>query len=165
MSASTETAPHWLRELTSAQTYYIEQWGWPVDVEVRQHRLTVAVGDILDAITMPAALGRSVLADLKVAMLAGPIVAGPSTDRWTFFTQPTQVSQTVVPPDPRLAWVRLLPRGGRVVLPTDNNHPDENLGEAWSWIRPPQYPRVLPASAAVVATARRVVARWVSDRA
>lgn len=94
MSALTTTpitpasTPEWLRDLASAKTRCEEDWGLPVTVDIAHRRLVVRVGAVMDAITMPAALGARVLAQLRVMMLAGPVIAGPGGTCWTFLTQP-----------------------------------------------------------------------------
>src|SRR3954470_24362526 len=60
MTTMTQPAPEWLRELAAARAHYEELFGWTVSVQVGQRQLVVALGDSLDAITMPAELGERV---------------------------------------------------------------------------------------------------------
>src|SRR4051794_29156717 len=87
MTTMTQPAPDWLRELYAARAHYEELFGWPVSVHVGQRQLVVALGQTLDAITMPAELAVRVQSQLGIAMLSGPVVAHPDGDRWTFLTQ------------------------------------------------------------------------------
>jgi hypothetical protein len=112
-------------------------------------------GLVADAVTMPAALGRLVLGDLRIAMLSGPVVAEPSGLLWMFLTAPIRDS-ACQPTGGAAAGelsrldVKLVPTGTYVVLP-------RHLGEATAspWIEGPTPQRGLPPLPAVIATARR----------
>ena len=138
-------APLWLRELASARTSYEERLGWPAHMEVTRRRLTVEVGGVLAAVTMPVPLASDVLAELRLMMLTGPVLVSPG-DRWTFLTAaPTGAS--VLCPELRAAGVYDVPRGTTVALPCD-------LGSV-EWIVEPS--RSLPPWYTVIGAARRVL--------
>ncbi|OQO94578.1 hypothetical protein B1813_00195 [Saccharomonospora piscinae] len=145
-------APPWLRELAHARSRYIELLGWPIEIHIGSRSVIVPVGETLDSITMPPPLARAVQAELRITMLAGPVVTGPENDTWTFFTQPT--ATTALPPG--LAELRVIPaaRGHCVPLPQDLHCQD-----GCCWVETPGAHPALPPWPAVVATTRRVVAR------
>jgi hypothetical protein len=147
----TQPAPDWLRELYAARAHYEELHGWPVSVHVGQRQLVVALGQSLDAITMPAELASRVQEQLGIAMLSGPVVAHPDGSRWTFLTQGACAM-----------------RGGDIVDGLDGNEvrhaatgaytvvPTVAGDGGWSWINEPRPHQMLPSAYAVVATARRL---------
>jgi hypothetical protein len=144
-------APEWLRDLAAARAHYEELFGWPVSVDIEPRRVVVPVGEVLDAVTMPAALGEQVLAELHIAMMAGPVIAGPNGTWWTFLTQPATASRPEIAAELHAVKVCLTPRGAHAILPTA----DDNNG-AWRWIAPPQHSSTLPPWSAVIAVTRRV---------
>lgn len=160
MNATTEllysltVPPEWLLRLADARNSYIEDLGWPVTIEVTARQLSVAVGEQFDAITMPAGLGERVQAELRVAMLAGPVLADRGTGRWTFLTG-LAGPESVVPERARAAGVAALPRHSRVVLPDDR----VDAIPARTWVTRPRSRALLPPWPAVAATAGRVLAR------
>ncbi|GLZ29012.1 hypothetical protein Lesp02_12020 [Lentzea sp. NBRC 105346] len=139
-------APLWLRELASARTSYEEELGWPAHMEVTHRRLTVEVGGVLAAVSMPVPLGSDVLAELRLMMLTGPVLVSPG-DRWTFLTAAPAHSSPVLCPSLGAAGVRNVPHGTTIVLPCD-------LGSV-EWIVEPS--RSLPPWYTVVGAARRVL--------
>lgn len=149
---TTTAAPQWLRELVAARTHYVELLGWPVRVEVGPRRLAVAVGQVLDAITMPAALGRNVLAELRLTMLAGPVIAGPGGAWWTLLTEPATAPPPELPTDLHAHKVHLTPPGAHVIIPSLT----ESTGSS-RWIEPPQPRHPLPPWSAVIGATRRVI--------
>lgn len=163
-TATTEAAARvvLLRELADGRGAYEERLGWPVTIDVKPGRLVMLTGPVADAVTMPAALGRLVLADLRIAMLAGPVVADPSGRSWMFFTAPVRGSDFVPSVDLAAELSRsdidVIPTETYVVVPT-------NLDSTtiWPWIEPPTPLRELPPIAAVIATARRNSSR-LTDR-
>ncbi|MGW4210268.1 hypothetical protein ACWEIJ_19930 [Lentzea sp. NPDC004789] len=130
-------------ELAAARMHYEERFGWPVTIAVVERQLAVALGQALDAITIPVPLATQVQAQLGMAMLAGPVIANPEGTRWTFLTQP-------VPPDLLTGLPDVCHAGTHTVIPTD--------GTGWRWIDEPRPKRVLPSANTVVATVRRVLA-------
>lgn len=145
-------APEWLRELMSARAHYEERLGWPVSVQVTEQRLAVALGTVVDAITMPAELGTSVQAQLGIALLAGPVIGHSDGGLWTFLTQP-------VPPDrddfgEGLAEhdVRHAGAGTYTVVPASETD------AGWYWVSAPEPNMPPPSAYAVAATVRRVCA-------
>jgi hypothetical protein len=146
----TQPAPEWLRELYAARAHYEELHGWPVSVHVGQRQLVVALGQSLDAITMPAELASRVQGQLGIAMLSGPVIAHPDNGRWTFLTQ----GATTMPEDIVTGLgdhdVRHAAAGAYTVVPTV-------AGDGgWRWINEPRPHQMLPSAYAVIATARRL---------
>ncbi|GGU44137.1 hypothetical protein [Lentzea flava] len=139
----TSASPQWLQDLATARTHYEERFGWPVSISIVERQLAMALGQAVDAITMPASLAMKVQAQLRIAMLAGPVTANPDGTCWTFLTQPAPADLVTDLPDVRHA-------GTHAVIPTD--------GMGWRWIDEPGPRHVLPPAQAVVATARRVLA-------
>lgn len=152
------SAPEWLRELAAARTHYEEMFGWPVAIKVEQQVLAAPVGRVLDAVTMPAALGDKVLADLQLMLLVGPIVATPDNSSWMFFTEPATGPARDVPVELRHLQVDLIPKDTHVVIPT---HIDSDTG--LRWIKQPQPHRPPPPWSVVIGIARRVATRTTSD--
>lgn len=140
-------APQWLRDLAAARVYYEERLGWPVTIEVARRRLTVALGRVVDAITMPAVLAVQVHTRLGIALQSGPVIAHTEGGRWTFLTQPVAPGWLV---DDLVAnGVRHDGLGTCTVLPVDR-------ADGWRWITEPRPNQQLPSPYAVVATVRRV---------
>jgi hypothetical protein len=139
-----------LRELTGARTRYEERFGWPVTVEVDPGRLVMRVGDALDAVVMPGPLGRHVLADLRIALLAGPVLADATGQWWMFLTRPADRSAPKHRTELRCLEVYLVPAGSRVVIPREFD-----AKNGCPWIEQPRRLPQLPPWPAVIATARR----------
>ncbi|MBB5155939.1 hypothetical protein [Saccharopolyspora phatthalungensis] len=150
---ATSTAPQWLRDLAAARTRYEELVGWPVTVEVQPRRLTVPVGEVLDALTMPAPLGHAVQSELRLMMLAGPVIAGPGHDWWTFLTEPTDASRPEVPAELHRWKLRPTPRGAHVILPALATTEDKTP----QWIGSPRSHTALPPWHAVIGATRRAL--------
>jgi hypothetical protein len=147
-----QPAPEWLRDLMAARAHYEESLGWPMAVQITQRRLAVALGTVVDAITMPAALGTRVQAQLGIALLAGPVIGHTEGGRWTFLTQ-------TVPPDrddfaAGLAAhdVQHAGAGAYTVVPV------HGVDAGWHWVAAPRPNQSPPSAYAVAATVRRVCA-------
>jgi len=149
-SSETQPAPEWLRNLTEVQARYQERFGWPVSLRIAERRLAVALGQVVDAITMPADLGARVQAQLGIAMLAGPVIAHPDGGDWTFLTQTASTMEGEFVGDLAEHDVRHASAGAYTVIPAAHAEAD------WRWVTEPQPNRMLPSAHAVVATARRV---------
>jgi hypothetical protein len=147
-------APQWLCDLVAARTHYEELLGWPVTVDVEPRRLAVAAGQVLDAITMPTTLGTSVLAELQITMLAGPVIAGPGGAWWTFLTAPAAASRPDIPAHLHAHKVHLTPRGAHVIIPNPNPTAGEGSPQ---WIAPPCPRHALPPWSVVIGATRRAV--------
>jgi hypothetical protein len=146
----TQPAPAWLRDLAAARAHYEELFGWPVSVQVGQRQLVVALGQTLDAITMPAALASQVHGQLGIAMLSGPVIAHPDGGYWTFLTQGvTEMSGDIVCGLGEQN-VRHAASGAYTVIPTECGN------GGWRWVNEPRPHQMLPSAYAVVATARRL---------
>jgi hypothetical protein len=145
--------PGRLMELLEAQAPYAWRLSWSVLVDDESQRLLVLLDEQLDAVVMPAGIGSLVLTDLRIAMLAGPVFA--SEGDWTFLAAPAG-DQPVLATDLRQTRVRLLPRGGYVELP--------GAGAKQTWVLAPAVRPVLSPLSAVLATARRAVARHPAGR-
>lgn len=141
-------APEWLRDLDAARVYYEERLGWPVTIQVAQRQLLVALGRVVDAITMPAGLAVQVHTRLGIALQTGPVIAHTEGGRWTFLTQPAAPGQLV---DDLVAHgVRHVGTGTYTVLPV------YQADRGWQWITEPRPNQTLPSPYAVVAMVRRV---------
>jgi hypothetical protein len=149
---TTPSAPQWLRDLVAARTHYEELLGWPVTVDVQSRRLAMAVGQVLDAITMPATLGASVLAELRITMLSGPVIADLGGAWWTFLTAPATKSRPDIPAELHALKVHPIPRGAHVIIP----NPTAVAGLS-RWIESPLPRRPLPPWSVVIGATRRVV--------
>jgi hypothetical protein len=156
ISITNRPAPAWLRELAHGRDTYEELLGWPVSVQVGKRVLIVAIGQVLDAVTMPAALGAQVRAELGIAMLSGPIVADPDGKRWTFLTKPLDRLRPGTAADLSHERVEVVPHGGHIVLPTDLQ---ALAGPRWRWIEPPSPGRALAPAYAVIGLTRRLTER------
>jgi hypothetical protein len=153
ISITNRPAPAWLRELAHGRDTYEELLGWPVSVQVGKRVLIVAIGQVVDAVSMPAALGMLVRAQLDIAMLSGPIVADPDGRRWTFLTKPLDRLRPDIAAGLSHLMVELAPHGAYVALPTK---PDTLSGQLWRWVEPPSPARVLPPAYAVIGVTRRL---------
>ena len=142
-----------LRELAAARISYEELFGWQVGIEVEPARLVLRIGEQVGAIVMPGGLGALVLADLRIALQAGPVLTD-SARRWSLFvTRPADRSAPKHPTELRYLGVQLLPHGSRVIVPSEL---DGKSG--CPWIERPRRTAQLPPGAAVLAVTRRVVA-------
>jgi hypothetical protein len=150
MPTVTQPAPTWLRDLAAARAHYEELFGWPVSVQVGQRQLVVALGQVLDAITMPAPLAAQVHGQLSIAMLSGPVIAHPDGGHWTFLTQGATAMPEDIVDGLEEHDVRHAATGAYTVIPTECGN-----GE-WRWISEPRPHQMLPSAYAVVATARRL---------
>lgn len=108
-------APEWLRGLVSARSGYERRFGWPVVIDAEHQRLAVVVGNGLDALIMPATLGQHVLDELRISMLAGPVISDPTRRWWTFLTLPAP--RLKISAELPAQKIRLVPRGAPVILP------------------------------------------------
>jgi hypothetical protein len=151
ISITNRPAPAWLRELAHGRDSYEELLGWPVSVQVGNRALIVAIGQTVDAVTMPAGLGAQVRDELGIAMLNGPVMADPDGRRWTFLTKPLEHLRPTITADLSHAQVDLVPHGGHVVIPND---PGTSSGTLWRWIEQPT--RALPPAYAVIGVTRRL---------
>jgi hypothetical protein len=114
------------------------------------------IGEVLDAITMPALLGTLVESELRLMMLAGPVIADDSTQSWTFLTQAAPTATATVLAELDRAHVRPVQHGAHAALPT-SLVPDDN-GQC-RWIFGPHMRDELPPFSVVVGTTRRVLLR------
>jgi hypothetical protein len=153
---ATRPAPPWLHDLAAARARYEELLGWPVSVRVGHRQLVAAMGQALDAVSMPVRLGAMVHGELRIAMLAGPVMADPDNKRWTFFTQPMTTIREDLIESLSVANVGLPPRGCHAVIPTDLGESNDG---SWRWVEQPQPHRSLPPWFAVIAVTRRLITR------
>lgn len=150
-SLSTPAARQLLHGLVTARTHYEEPLGWPVTVNAEPRRHVKAVGEELDAVTVPFTRGQAVLAELQMTMLAGPVIADPGGGWWTFLTAPTTASQPDIAAELRAGKVHLTPRGMG-----DRAEPDQQWASA-QWINQPLPRHSLPPWSVVIGVTRRVV--------
>jgi len=153
ISITNRPAPAWLRELAHGRASYEELLGWPVSVQVGKRVLIVAIGQVLDAVTMPASLGARVHAELGIAMLSAPVVTEPEGKRWTFLTKPLDRLRPNIAADLSHLRVDVAPHGAHIVIPTE---PQTTSGQEWRWIDPPSPTRTLPPAYAVIGVTRRL---------
>jgi len=153
ISITNRPAPAWLRELAHGRASYEELLGWPVSVQVGKRVLIVAIGQMLDAVSMPAGLGARVRAELGIAMLSAPVVAEPDGTRWTFLTKPLDRLRPNIAADLSHLRVDVAPHGAHIVIPTD---PHTTSGHEWRWIDAPSPSRALPPAYAVIGVTRRL---------
>ncbi|RSM90487.1 hypothetical protein DMH04_03200 [Kibdelosporangium aridum] len=139
-----------LRTLADARTRYEERFGWPVTIEVQPGRLVMRLGEVADAVVMPQRLGHAVLADLRIAMLAGPVLADGGGKWWMFLTQPACHAAPKREHQLRCIEVHPVPCGARVVVPCEFD-----AKNGCPWIERPRALPQLPPWSAVIATARR----------
>lgn len=144
------------RDLATGRWELIKLTGWPVTIERLARRLVVTTGDAMDAITMPAEIGQLVLTELRIALQAGPVIAGPGGTWWTFLTESATAPRPVVPADLQPLRVMLAPRGPHTVIPTSLREPG-----MWSWVAPPRPHQSLPAWSAVISIARQLAVHYV----
>lgn len=133
---------------------YEELLGWPVSLQVRTRSLVVAVGHVLDAVSMPATLGVSVKNELGSAFSAAPIIADPDGNRWTFLTKPVRALRPEIVAGLAAWQVDLAPLGSHVAIPVSIAC---STARVWRWIQRPVPHYALPPGRDVVETARRVM--------
>lgn len=154
MNASTQ-------ELSTARAQYEELLGCEVSIDVANRRLVTWAGRAMDAVVLPARLGDRVLAELRFAMLDGPVAAAPGGQWMTFLTAPAAVPNPFISYELRRALelrrarMQLMPRGGQVVLPRPAVAHDDP--REWRWVEAPRPGRPLPPWCAVVAAVKRAV--------
>lgn len=153
ISLTTQRAPAWLRELAVAQADYTELFGWPVSMRVGARNLVIAIGTVLDAVSMPAGLGARVRQELGIAMLSGPVFTDPDGQRWTFLTKLVTAIRPGVADQLSTLRVSLPAHGSFIAIPASVAI---CTGATWRWIERPARTRALPPAYAVIATARRL---------
>lgn len=153
ISITNRPAPAWLRELAHGRAEYEELLGWPVSVQVGDRLLIVAIGRTIEAVTMPAALGTRVRAEMGIAMQSGPVAADPDGERWTFLTKPLDHLRPNITADLSHLRVVVAPHGSHVAIPTG---PEVSTGKVWRWVERPAPGKPLPPAYAVIAVTRRL---------
>lgn len=141
-----------MRALAGARTGYEERFGWPVSIEVRHARLVMRLGCVADAVVMPRGLGARVLTELRIALLAGPVLADTTGRWWMFLTRPAHAVTPWAHDELRRAGVHPAPGGSSVVVPSEFERKSR-----CPWIEPPRPLAQLPPWPAVIGTARRLV--------
>lgn len=94
----------------------------PAGVAERVAPPTLIAGEKVDAISMPAAFGALVRAELDIMMLAGPVVADDD-GLWTFLTRLADTGQPTVPTDLLPLGVRAVPVGTPVATADLSDRP------------------------------------------
>ena len=79
-------APASLHELATTRTWYEESVGWPVHADASSRCLTLLAGQVLDAVSLPEPLAVRAQTELRVMMLAGPVIAEQGGTRWVMLT-------------------------------------------------------------------------------
>lgn len=157
MTITTRSQLDALRDLSATKNQYEEKLGWRVFVDVGHRRLVLRTDVTMDAVVLPVRLADRALAELRFAMLEGPVAASPGGQWLTFLTLPAASPYPNLPLELRQARVQLLPRDGQVILPRSlTPHGDIRF---WRWVEAPRPHRPLPPWCAVIAAARRAV-RW-----
>lgn len=141
-----------LADLRNTCATYSAHLKRPIVVDVATRRIVAIAGNDLDAITMPAQLGRRLWAELASNLQVGPTIVGPGPHWWTMLTQKSLRVRMTCPPQLHRAHVNLIPRGAQIVLPSPRD--TENL---YSWIEPPRPSLWLPTWAHVMAAAAHLV--------
>lgn len=100
---------------------------WPVEVEA------LVAGENVDVISMPAAFGALVLAELDIMMLAGPVIADDHGS-WLFLTQRAGTRQSTVPTDLLPLGVRVVPAGTAVAPLATADRPGRAPAVWWTVI-------------------------------
>lgn len=147
-------APESLPELAFAQARYQRVFGWPVSLDVEQRRLFVPVGEAFDAVTMPASLAETVRNELRIMMLAGPVIAVPGGQWWTLLTAPATAPRLDLQAALHRLRVHPTPSGAHTIIPTHLNGPCST----WRWVQQPQQHHPLPPWSLVISATRRVAA-------
>lgn len=106
------------------------------------------------AVHMPAGLGQRVLEDLRLRMIAGPVMARPSTfggpDRWTVFCWENHTPRAEVVSELDLAGASICAMGSPLTLPAGYARVAK---EPW-WVQPPG--AELPGLSAVIAVTQQM---------
>lgn len=136
--------------LAAEAKFFSERMGWPIRIEAAHERLVVATGEALDAFRVPRTLAEHVARNLATSLLIGPVSKDGGDRWWTFITEPCRRPEKELPQELRAARVYAVPSGGHLVVPP--------IATRASWWQQPQPGQPLPPWAAVVATARQVVA-------
>lgn len=141
----------WQVRLDRTRAQYEICLGWPTVVDLKQRRLIVPVGTVVDGLIMPAAIGRPVLHVLQASDLRPPVISGPGGTWWTFVTLPVRVRPAVLS---SLAanGIRLVPRGAHIVLPESFK-----ARSPWAWVTPCLRRPSLPSVYAIIRAARETL--------
>ncbi|HEV3358982.1 MAG TPA: hypothetical protein VG247_19445 [Pseudonocardiaceae bacterium] len=131
--------------LTATVNCYRFQCGLPVS-RYQEDKLIMVTGHSVDVIGMPAGLGEAVLRGLRVANLAGPVLAH-GTD-WWFLCGPVGDSRPELRASLTDHGVHIISRGEAVTVPAE-------LDRRAGWVLSPLPRCTLPPWQAILATARR----------
>ncbi len=137
-------------DLATEAKFFSERMGWPVSIDAANKRLVARIGEVLDAFRIPRKTAVRVAPALAASLMVGPVSRDHGDRWWTFITEPCRRSERELPQELRAARVYAVPSGGQLVVP-----PVATLA---SWWQQPQPGQPLPPWAAVVATARQVIA-------
>lgn len=121
--------------------------GWPARWDNHQHATTVYLGNGLDALILPAALGHPVAQTLRAALMLGPVATDPTSSWWTFFTT-TRPPDTHLPDEIRAARMHAVKPGWQALPP---------LAPRARWPQPPSPRRPVSLWFSVLATARKTL--------
>lgn len=136
---------------TAIQGEY-QRRGLPVTIENGNPLLRTGVE--VTAVQLSAPLGRRVLEDLRMRMIAGPVFARPKArhlaERWTVLCQPDRWPREDAEAELYRAGATICVTGTPLLLPQDMAR---TPGQAW-WIQPPGHP--LPPLTAVAAVIQMV---------
>lgn len=124
--------------------------GLPAIVQPDTGQITVAAGDQLGAVTMPASLGAAVRRQLHSAGFPpGPVISHPRSIRWTFLVSPDIPDETPLFSELFRRDVSVV-RGGAIALPSPA--PRSELFRCW--VAQPNALGLRPSGMAVIVAVR-----------
>lgn len=131
---------------------YRREFQLPAVIDPTSRHILLYVGARCGAVTMPTELGEQVRQRLRLAGIAGPVVAHPRAQRWTFLTGPTRPDSISVTAAAELfrLYTTVACGGSQIVLPSPE---DERTGYR-TWVQSPQTTADRPPQNFVVDAAR-----------
>lgn len=124
--------------------------GLPAIVQPDTGQISVAAGDQLGAVTMPAGLGAAVRRQLHGrGFLSGPVISHPRSARWTFLVSPDIPDETPLFAEMFRRDVSVV-RGGAIALPSPA--PRSELFR--TWVAQPNVLDLRPSGMAVIVAVR-----------
>ncbi|TLF79596.1 hypothetical protein [Nocardia cyriacigeorgica] len=139
---------------------YRREFQFPAVIDPTSRRILLKMGARYGAITMPAELGEQVQQRLRLAGIAGPVVAHPRARRWTFLTGPTRPDSLSAAESAELfrLYATVASAGSHIVLPS----PDDERTGYRSWVQAPESGTDRPPQSAVIEATRALGTRTIS---
>ncbi|MFE3443200.1 hypothetical protein ACFXNW_09215 [Nocardia sp. NPDC059180] len=136
---------------------YRREFQFPATIDPTSRRILLKMGARYGAITMPAELGERVQQRLRLAGIAGPVVAHPRARRWTFLTGPARPDSLTVAESAELfrLYATVASAGSHIVLPS----PDDERTGYRSWVKAPESGTDRPTQSAVIEAIRALGTR------